>query len=69
MILLVATVGPLVADEATRKAVEEERQRLWAFYKAGQYAYTGQGDRWEALMRRLLPYVRSNVYYQWFVDS
>lgn len=60
---------PLKADAATRKAVEEERQRLWAFYKAGQYAYTGQGDRWEALMRRLLPFVRSNRYYQWFASS
>ena len=47
--------------------MEEEHDVLWAFYRAAQYSYTGEADRWESLMRRLAPRVGTNAYYRWFV--
>ncbi|MHC4958195.1 MAG: fused MFS/spermidine synthase [Planctomycetota bacterium] len=49
------------------KRIERERQMLWAIYRAVHYSYTGQGDRWEKLMRRLAPHAMANAYYRSFL--
>jgi spermidine synthase len=60
---------PLTGDDSVGEAVERERRQLWAFYRSAHYALTGQTDRWESLMRRLLPFVGSNPYYKWFIGQ
>jgi spermidine synthase len=49
--------------------IELERQKLWTLYRAGYYAYLDQVDRWESMLRRLGPELRSNPYYRWFVTD
>ena len=34
----------LVGDDSVREAIEQERQRLWAFYRSAHYALTGETD-------------------------
>lgn len=36
---------------------------------AGYYAYTGETDRWESMIRRLVPEMRDNPYFLWFVSD
>ena len=45
------------------------RHKLWTLYRAGYYAYTGETDRWESMIRRLLPEMRANPYFRWFVTE
>ena len=45
------------------------RQKLWTLYRAGYYAYTGEPDRWESMIKRLLPEMRDNPYFRWFVTE
>ena len=49
--------------------MELTRQKLWTLYRAGYYAYTGETDRWESMIKRLLPEMRDNPYFRWFVTN
>jgi hypothetical protein len=52
------------ADPALKHDVALARQKLWTLYRAGYYAYTGETDRWESMIKRLLPEMRDNPYFR-----
>jgi spermidine synthase len=61
---------PLIgADPILKDDVTLARQKLWTLYRAGYYAYTGETDRWESMIKRLLPEMRDNPYFRWFVTD
>ena len=49
--------------------VELARQKLWTLYRAGYYAYLGDTERWESTLRRIIPELRENPYFRWFVTE
>jgi spermidine synthase len=57
------------ADPALKRDVALTRQKLWTLYRAGYYAYTGETDRWESMIKRLLPEMRDNPYFRWFITD
>ena len=57
------------ADPALKHDVALARQKLWTLYRAGYYAYTGETDRWESMIKRLLPEMRDNPYFRWFITD
>lgn len=61
---------PLIGgDPAFKEDVELARQKLWTLYRAGYFAYIGQVDRWESMIKRLVPEMRDNPYFRWFVTD
>jgi hypothetical protein len=57
------------ADPTLKHDVALARQKLWTLYRAGYYAYTGETDRWESMIKRLLPEMRDNPYFRWFITD
>jgi MFS family permease len=57
------------ADPSLKDDVALARQKLWTLYRAGYYVYTGQAGRWESMIKRLLPEIRDNPYFRWFVTD
>ena len=57
------------ADSTLRDDVALARHKLWTLYRAGYYVYTGKADRWESMIRRLVPEMRDNPYFRWFVTE
>ena len=55
------------ADTNVNDAVELARHKLWTLYHAGYYSYTGDKEKWESMMRRIVPELRENPYFNWFV--
>ena len=53
-----------MADE-----VELARQKLWALYRYGYHGYLGDAERWESMMKRLVPELHANPYFRWFVTE
>ena len=61
---------PLIgADSTLKDDVALARHKLWTLYRAGYYVYTGEADRWESMIRRLVPELRDNPYFRWFVTQ
>ena len=61
---------PLVnADSSVNDDVDLARHKLWTLYHAGYYAYTGDVEQWESMLKRLVPELRDNPYFRWFVTG
>ena len=61
---------PLIGgDPSLEDDVELARLKLWTLYRAGYYVYTGEVDRWESMIERLVPEMRDNPYFRWFVTE
>ena len=57
------------ADSSLKDEVTLARHKLWTLYRAGYYVYTGEADRWESMIKRLVPEMRKNPYFRWFVTE
>jgi predicted membrane-bound spermidine synthase len=57
------------SDKSLQNDVLLARQKLWTLYRAGYYVYTGQADRWESMIKRLLPEMNDNPYFRWFITD
>ena len=65
-----ATEIPLnTANPEVKAAVEDERQQLWTLYRAGYYLYERDEEQWEAMLKRIVPKLRTNPYYGSFVPE
>ena len=54
------------ADEAFRKSVATQRQRLLLFYQAALNAQAGHAELWARDMKRLFASDNDNPYFRWF---
>ena len=57
------------ADTATVDLIETKRQKLWTLYRAGYYLYLRDTENWEAMLKRIIPELKSNPYYRSFVPD
>ena len=57
------------ADPSLKEDVELARQKLWTLYRAAYYGYLGDVERWEATLKRIIPELRENPYFRWFVTE
>jgi len=57
------------ADPLLKGEVELAREKLWTLYRAAYYGYLGDVERWEATLRRIVPELRENPYFRWFVTE
>ena len=66
-------VAELRSDPPLMGGMDEEvelaRHKLWTLYRAGYFAYTGDVERWESMLKRLVPELRENPYFRWFVTE
>ena len=58
----------LIGDDSLfNREVGIARQKLWTLYRAGYYSYMGNNEQWEAMLKRIIPELKSNPYYKWHV--
>lgn len=60
---------PLRADPAFNRELEQQRNRLLAFYAAGIHAYRGEHRGWSETLRMLAPFIDSNPYFRWIAGG
>ena len=55
------------APQDSLDAAERHRQKLWTLYRAGYYTYLGDEENWQAMLKRIVPELKTNPYFAWFV--
>jgi len=57
------------ADTDTVREIAIHREKLWVLYRAGYYSYLGDQENWEAMLKRIIPELKRNPYFAWFVGD
>lgn len=61
---------PLVnADEGVADEIDISRQKLWTLYRAAYWSYLGDKENSQAMLKQLIPELKTNPYFRSFVPE
>lgn len=57
------------ADQEVLRDIDNNRQKLWTLYRAAYFSYLGDRENSQAMLRQLIPELKSNPYYGSFLQK